>query len=181
MANQDGIRAWHKMYKHYHRRTFAKADRDHWKILYPRPLRLGSEVVAAVMGQEGKVITVDKAYEEILEMLKVAALIERMPPEIKDMYGLHNHRGDEPGRRKVEAEDIRMDGQQGIGPGVPGADGHWASKLRSSARRELVLRRGGRGHRRQRDVLSVRQMVSRGERVPTRRKEIKEKGEHEKV
>ncbi len=49
VANQDGIRAWQKLYGHCHRKTFAKAIRDHREILYPRPLKLMSEVMTAVM------------------------------------------------------------------------------------------------------------------------------------
>ena len=85
VEGQHGIRAWQKLHKHYHRRTFAKRIRDHREILYPRPLKHMGEVVVAVTEWEDKVTKVDKAYEEISEFLKVAALVERMPTEIKDM------------------------------------------------------------------------------------------------
>ncbi len=44
-----------------------------------------NEVVTAVMEWEDKVAKVEKANEKIPEMLKVAALVEMMPLEIKDM------------------------------------------------------------------------------------------------
>ena len=84
VEGQDGIRAWQKLHKHYHRRILAKSIRDHKEILYPRPLRHTGEVMVAVMDWEDKVAKVEKAYENIPELLKAAALVEMMPTEIKD-------------------------------------------------------------------------------------------------
>jgi ubiquitin len=84
-TEEDGIKAWQKLYRHYHRKTFARAIRDHREILYPRPLRYMSEVPTAVMEWEDKLTKVEKEYEAIPEMLKMAALVEMMPNEIKDM------------------------------------------------------------------------------------------------
>ncbi len=54
VAEQNGIRAWQQLHKHYHRKGFAKAVRDHWEILFPRLVKLSSEVMAAVMEWEDK-------------------------------------------------------------------------------------------------------------------------------
>ena len=90
MEGQDGIRAWQKLHNHYHRRTFAKSIRDHREILYPKPLKHMGEVVVKVTEREDKVTKVEKAYEEIPELLKVAALAEMMPTEIKDLIFMTN-------------------------------------------------------------------------------------------
>ncbi len=58
VEGQDGIRAWQKLHKHHHRRTFAKSIRDHREILYPKPLKHMGEVVAAATEWEGKVTKV---------------------------------------------------------------------------------------------------------------------------
>ena len=54
VLGSDGIRAWQKLHKDYHRRTFAKAVRDHREILYPKALRRMDEVMIGVMEREGQ-------------------------------------------------------------------------------------------------------------------------------
>ncbi len=48
-------------------------------------MKFMNEVMTAVVERENKVAKVCKIYEEIPEVLKVAALVERMPVEIKNM------------------------------------------------------------------------------------------------
>ena len=84
VADSDGVRAWQKLHRHYHRKTFAKAVRDHREVLYPRSLKM-EEVVGGIMAWEDKVTKLEKTYEEIPAMLKMAALVEMIPNEIKDM------------------------------------------------------------------------------------------------
>ncbi len=36
VQGEDGLRAWQLLRKHYHRKTFAKAIKDHREVLYPR-------------------------------------------------------------------------------------------------------------------------------------------------
>jgi hypothetical protein len=84
-TDEDGIRAWQMLHRHYHRKTFAKAIRDHRDVLYPKHLRDLTEVVKGVMEWEEKLNRVEKSYGVIPEMLKIAALVEMLPAEIKDM------------------------------------------------------------------------------------------------
>ncbi len=60
VEDQDGIRAWDKFRRHHHRKTFAKAVRDHRVILHQRPLTNMNEVVTAVMDWMDKVTKVEK-------------------------------------------------------------------------------------------------------------------------
>ena len=85
VTDNDGVRAWQKLFRHYHRKTFVKSMRDHREVLYPRRLKRMDEVVVAVTEGEDKVAKVEKAYEDIPEILKIAALVEMMPTEIKDI------------------------------------------------------------------------------------------------
>ncbi len=45
VPEEDGMRAWQLLHRHYHRKTFAKAVRDHREALYPRHLKDLTEVV----------------------------------------------------------------------------------------------------------------------------------------
>ena len=54
VPGEDGVRAWQMLHRHYHRKTFAKAIRDHRDVLYPRPLRELAEVVKGAMEWEEK-------------------------------------------------------------------------------------------------------------------------------
>ncbi len=84
VVDNDGLRAWLKLHRHCHRRTFAKAMRDHREVLYPRRLKRMDEVVTAVMGCED-MLKAEKVYDDIPKILKIAALVEILPSEIKDM------------------------------------------------------------------------------------------------
>ena len=85
VQGEDGIRAWQMLHRHYHRKTFAKAIRDHREVLYPRCLKGLTGVVVGVMEWEEKVNRTEKTYGDILEILRIAALVEMLPMEIKDM------------------------------------------------------------------------------------------------
>ncbi len=81
------IRSRQNLHKHHHRKTFAKAVRDHREISYPRTFEAhgrGGDGGHGVGGQ-GDERRKDLRGDLISEMLKVAATLEMMPPEIKDM------------------------------------------------------------------------------------------------
>ena len=52
VPREDGLRAWQLLHKHYHRKTFAKAIRDHREVLYPKPIKELAEVVKGIMEWE---------------------------------------------------------------------------------------------------------------------------------
>ena len=60
VADNDGARAWQKLYHHYHRKTFAKSMRDHREVLYSKHLKRMDEVEVAVTEWEDKVTKVEK-------------------------------------------------------------------------------------------------------------------------
>ena len=39
IAAQDGIKAWHRLYLHYNRRTFARVLRMHREAMHPKPVK----------------------------------------------------------------------------------------------------------------------------------------------
>ena len=39
IATQDGIQAWHRLYWHYNRRTFARVLRMHQEAMHPKPVK----------------------------------------------------------------------------------------------------------------------------------------------
>ena len=85
VPQEDGLRAWQVLYRHYHRKTFAKAIRDHREVLYPKALKELAEVVRGIMEWEEKLCRLEKSYGVIPELLKIAALVEMLPQTIKDM------------------------------------------------------------------------------------------------
>ena len=85
VSGEDGLKAWQMLYRHYHRKTFAKSIRDHRDVLYPKMLKSMKEVVTGVMEWEDRMAKLEKTYQVVPEMLKVAALVEMMPAEVKDM------------------------------------------------------------------------------------------------
>ena len=85
VAQEDGIRAWQLLHRHYHRKTFAKAIRDHREVLYPKPIQELTGVVKGVMEWEEKATRLESSYGLMPKMLKIAALVEMLPGDIKDM------------------------------------------------------------------------------------------------
>ena len=85
VSGEDGLRAWQLLHRHYHRKTFAKAIRDHREVLYPKPVRELAEVVKNVMEWEEKATRLEASYGQMPKMLKIAALVEMLPSELKDM------------------------------------------------------------------------------------------------
>ena len=85
VPREDGLRAWQLLHKHYHRKTFAKAIRDHREVLYPKPIRELAGVVKGIMEWEERATRLETSYGAMPPMLKIAALVEMLPTEIKDM------------------------------------------------------------------------------------------------
>ena len=61
-VGEDGFRAWQMPFKHYHRKTFAKAIKDHREVMHSKPLRTMLEVVGGVVEWEDKVRRLEKTY-----------------------------------------------------------------------------------------------------------------------
>lgn len=89
------MRAWQKLYHHFHRKTFAKAMRDYREVLYGRRLKKMEDVVVAVTQWEDRLRKVEKEYGAMPEILKIAALVEMMPQEVKDMVFMTTERVDQ--------------------------------------------------------------------------------------
>ena len=85
VPSEDGVRAWQMLHKHYHRKTFAKAIRDHREVMYPKPIRELAEVVKGIMEWEERATRLETSYGAMPKMLKIAALVEMLPSEIRDM------------------------------------------------------------------------------------------------
>ena len=123
VQGEDGLRAWQMLYWHYHRRTFAKAVRDHREVMYPRYLKDLSEVVEGVMEWEEKVNRTEKTYGAIPGILRIAALVVMLLIGIKDM-ALMSTEDDDQGYSKLKQKIFMWTGDQVlVGVGNVGGKG----------------------------------------------------------
>jgi uncharacterized membrane protein YgcG len=83
---QDGILAWHRLYRHYNRRTFARVLRVHKEAMHPKPVKNLSQLISHVVEWEDKWNAMAKEHKDPLPVIwKMAALMELCPTEVQDM------------------------------------------------------------------------------------------------
>ena len=78
--NQDGILAWHRLYRHYNRRTFARILRVHKEAMHPKPAKDLGKLISYVVEWEDKWNAMAKEHKNPLPIIwKMAALMELCP------------------------------------------------------------------------------------------------------
>ena len=83
---QDGILAWHRLYRHYNRRTFARILRVHKEAMHPKPAKDLSKLISYVVEWEDKWNAMAKEHKDPMPIIwKMAALMELCPTEVQDM------------------------------------------------------------------------------------------------
>lgn len=86
IASQDGIQAWHRLYRHYNRRTFARILRVHKEAMHPKPVKDLSQLISQIVGWEDRWNRMAKEHRDPLPAIwKMAALMELCPAEVQDM------------------------------------------------------------------------------------------------
>jgi hypothetical protein len=86
IATQDGIQAWHRLYRHYNRRTFARILRMHKEAMHPKPVKDMGSLISHVVEWEDRWNRMAKEHKDPLPVIwKMAALMELCPPEVQDM------------------------------------------------------------------------------------------------
>lgn len=83
---QDGVLAWHRLYRHYNRRTFARVLRVHKEAMHPKPVKNLNQLISHVVEWEDKWNAMAKEHKDPLPVIwKMAALMELCPVEVQDM------------------------------------------------------------------------------------------------
>ena len=86
IATQDGIQAWHRLYRHCNRRTFARIQRMHREATHPKPVKDMEALISQIVEWEDRWNRMAKEHKDPLPMIwKMAALMELCPPEVQDM------------------------------------------------------------------------------------------------
>ena len=86
IATQDGIQAWHRLYRHYNRRTFARILRMHREAMHPMPVKDMEALISHIVEWEDRWNRMAKEHKDPLPVIwKMAALMELCPPEVQDM------------------------------------------------------------------------------------------------
>ena len=86
IATQDGIQAWHQLYLHYNRRTFARVLRMHREAMHPKPVKDMEALISHIVEWEDRWNRMAKEHKDPLPVIwKMAALMELCPPEVQDM------------------------------------------------------------------------------------------------
>ena len=86
IATHDGIQAWHRLYLHYTRRTFARVLRMHWEAMHPKPVKDMEALISHIVEWEDRWNRMAKEHKDPLPVIwKMAALMELCPPEVQDM------------------------------------------------------------------------------------------------
>ena len=86
IAIQDGIQAWHRLYLHYNRRTFARVLRMHREAMHPKPVKDMEALISHIVEWEDRWNRMAKEHKDPLPVIwKMAALMELCPPEVQDM------------------------------------------------------------------------------------------------
>jgi hypothetical protein len=84
--DNDGILAWHRLYRHYNRRTFARILRIHKEAMHPKPVRDLGKLISTVVEWEDRWNAMAKEHKGTLPVIwKMAALMELCPVEVQDM------------------------------------------------------------------------------------------------
>ena len=83
IATQDGIQAWHRLYRHHNRRTFARV---HQEAIHPKPVEDMEALISHIVEWEDRWNRMAKEHKDPLPAIwKMAALMELRPPEVQDM------------------------------------------------------------------------------------------------
>ena len=85
IADQDGILAWHRLYRHYNRRTLARVLRIHREAMHPKSPRSLENLISDVVEWEDKWARMAKEYPAVPVLWKMAALMELCPNDVQDM------------------------------------------------------------------------------------------------
>ena len=116
MATQDGIQAWHRLYWHYNRRTFARILRMHREAMHPKPVKDMEALISHIVEWEDRWNRMAKKHKDPLPVIwKMAALMELCPPEVQDMIYQNVD--------EVNKDDDKLKRERRC------ADGHWQSRM----------------------------------------------------
>ena len=86
VASQDGVLAWHRLYRHYNRRTLARVLRMHREAMHPKAVTDLSSLISRIVEWEDKWDRMAKEHKTQLPILwKMAAFMELCPPEVQNM------------------------------------------------------------------------------------------------
>ena len=86
IISQDGIQAWHRLYRHYNRRTFARVLRVHKEAMHPKPVKDMGMLISQIVEWEDRWNRMAKEHKDPLPVIwKMAALMELCPTEVQDM------------------------------------------------------------------------------------------------
>ena len=88
VRNNDGMVAWHQMYKHYNKRTLGRVLRAHREVMHPRKTTDLNNLISAIMEWEDKWAKMEKDYSKEIKlppMCKMAALMDVCPEEVQDV------------------------------------------------------------------------------------------------
>ena len=86
VASQDGVLAWHRLYRHYNRRTLARVLRMHREAMHPKAVPDLSSLISRIVEWEDKWDRMAKEHKTQMPTLwKMAAFMELCPPEVQNM------------------------------------------------------------------------------------------------
>ena len=86
VATQDGIQAWHRLYRHHNRRTFARVLRMHREAMHPKLVKEMEALISHIVEWEDRWNRMAREHKDPLPVIwKMAALMELCPPEVQDM------------------------------------------------------------------------------------------------
>ena len=107
----DGLRAWHKLWQTYKRRTLARSLRKYKEAIMPKTATNPGEIISRINEWESKVKELQKEEGVTLDpMIMLATLTEITTPDIRDMIyqqgdGLFKDK--DPTAMKAAFDDIR--------------------------------------------------------------------------
>ena len=85
VPDQDGILAWHRLYRHYNRKTLARVLRIHREAMHPKPSSDIGNLISDIVEWEDKWTRMAKEYPSVPILWKMAALMELCPADVQDM------------------------------------------------------------------------------------------------
>jgi hypothetical protein len=86
VSSQDGILAWHRLYRHYNRRTLARVLRMHKEAMHPKHVKDFHVLISSIVEWEDRWNRMEKEHTSALPPIwKMAAFIELCPPEVQDL------------------------------------------------------------------------------------------------
>ena len=86
VATQDGILAWHRLYRHYNRRTLARVLRMHREAMHPKVVTDIGSLISRIVNWEDKWARMAKEHTgEPPALWKMAAFMELCPAEVQNI------------------------------------------------------------------------------------------------